>query len=543
MKKKFLLNNILIILITLILVTSAKTFATTTPLWRTILNNLRNEWRTDDEIREKIENLWYDASDYLWKKETNNNTTNTKLKTTETWRKIINNLREKWRTDKEIREKIEDLWYDANWYFWDNKSQSNNLTIKASNKSPETNERIKLIINIDEKYTWKVYFPKIQYYNTSSEKRINIDISSDRYISNYWDELSSGYIKFSSSDKWNITISKFIKFAKSGKYRIYAEDKDWNEEYVQITVNASDEEKDKNSEDTKLEISTNTTNLSTREPIDINIKTDDYVGKLSLYAKYRELTSNYRITLNNTSSEYFWNYSDEWEDWYYKMTSSDKGKITLSDLVAFRKTWTYRIYIEDNDWYTNFVQIYVNSNDNTTSDNTSFTINKDSKNSNEDDDIQKLLNELLNTWNNTTTQNNVERNKDNIKSSDEEIYISRSCKQYRIQYNQSLWVYTSPNLKKTEYFISKEYLKRYIDSKNPQKENCPQNSWWITTSYRDKSESSNNYIAPNWKVYFISQQNWYFTSDELNTKKNFNSISALKYFIRDHNPLIWMTSI
>lgn len=543
MKKKFLLNNILIILITLILVTSAKTFATTTPLWRTILNNLRNEWRTDDEIREKIEDLWYDASDYLWNKETNKNTSNTKLKTTETWRKIINNLREKWRTDKEIREKIEDLWYDASWYFWDKKTQSNNLKIKTSNKNPETNERIKLIIDINQKYTWKVYFPKIGYYNTSSEKRINIDISSDRYISNYWDELNSGYIKFSSSDKWNITISKFIKFAKSGKYRIYAEDKDWNEEYVQITVNSSDEEKDKNFEDTKLEVSTNTTNLSTREPIDINIKTDNYVGKLSIYAKYRELTSNYRITLNNTSSEYFWNYSDEWEDWYYKMTSSDKGKITLSDLVAFRKTWTYRIYVEDNDWYTNFVQIYVNSNDNTTSDNTSFTINKDSKNSNEDDDIQKLLNELLNTWNNTTTQNNVERNKDNIKSSDEEIYISRSCKQYRIQYNQSLWVYTSPNLKKTEYFISKEYLKRYIDSKNPQKENCPQNSWWITTSYRDKSESSNNYIAPNWKVYFISQQKWYFTSDELNTKKNFNSISALKYFIRDHNPLIWMTSI
>ena len=39
--------------------------------------------------------------------------------------------------------------------------------------------------------------------------------------------------------------------------------------------------------------------------------------------------------------------------------------------------------------------------------------------------------------------------------------------------------------------------RRIETNKNPQKENCPQNSWQITTSYNDKSESSNNYIAPN----------------------------------------------
>jgi hypothetical protein len=58
----------------------------------------------------------------------------------------------------------------------------------------------------------------------------------------------------------------------------------------------------------------------------------------------------------------------------------------------------------------------------------------------------------------------------------EEIYIARSCKQYKLQYNSSLNAFTSPDMKKSEYFINKDYLKRYLDSKNPQKSNCPINS-------------------------------------------------------------------
>ena len=554
MKKRFSPKSIIIIVFFLCLTVSIRTFANTTPLWWTILNNLRNEWWTDDEIRNEIEKLWYDASEYLWNSKTNkNNSNNQTLKTTETWRKIINNLRNKWMSDYEIGKAIEDLWYDASWYLWNNWNRTNNISIKISNKNPDINERIKLVIDIDETYTWKVYFSKLQYYNTSTEKRTNIDLTSNKYISDYWDDLDTGYIKFKSSDKWNITISKFIKFAKSGKYRIYAKDNDWNEDYIQIKINSDDEnDKDNDSDNSKLALTTNITNPSINEPIDINIKANDYVGKLLLYAKYRELTSSYRITLNNTSTEYFSDYSDTWEDWYYKMTSSDKGKKALTNLIEFKKTWTYRIYAEDKDWYTNFIQIYVKSNDNNTSEsnnntNHSININNNSNNLSEDDEIEELIKELLNeNWNNnSTSQNNnndIEQNEKNIKNSDEEIYISRSCKQYRIQYNQSLWVFTSPDLKNIEYFINKEYLKRYIDSKNPQKENCPQNYWWISTSYRDNSESLDSFIAPNWKVYFISEQNWYFSSNELANKRNFSSISTLKYFIRDHNPLIWMST-
>ena len=56
------------------------------------------------------------------------------------------------------------------------------------------------------------------------------------------------------------------------------------------------------------------------------------------------------------------------------------------------------------------------------------------------------------------------------------IYTTRSCKQYKIEYDSDLEAFTSPDMKKSEYFISIDYLKRYLDSKNPQKQDCPKNS-------------------------------------------------------------------
>ena len=119
-------------------------------------------------------------------------------------------------------------------------------------------------------------------------------------------------------------------------------------------------------------------------------------------------------------------------------------------------------------------------------------------------------------------------------------YTSRSCKDYNIEYLSELWVYSSPNLLKTEYFVNAEYFKRYIDSKNPQRNGCPTNVWWISNSYIDSSNSIYRYIAPNWKVYFITNQNWSYTSKELSKVKYFWTINELKSYIRDRNPLIWM---
>lgn len=129
----------------------------------------------------------------------------------------------------------------------------------------------------------------------------------------------------------------------------------------------------------------------------------------------------------------------------------------------------------------------------------------------------------------------------NSSSTNGVLYTSRSCKTYDIEYLNDLWVYSSKNLIRTEYFVDIDYFKRYIDSKNPQKAGCPTNVWWISNSYYDSSDSIYRYIAPNWKVYFITkQQNWYYTSNELSKPKSFWTINELKNYIRERNPLIWM---
>lgn len=294
--------------------------------------------------------------------------------------------------------------WGGGWSSWKT-HYNNNLKLSLWSDSPTTNERIKLIINIDDKYTWKVSFPKLQYYSPDTQKWIDIPVTSKDYTSYQWDEAKLWYVKFSSDDNWEKIISEFVKFSKNWYYRIYAEDKDWYDEYVETYVSTK---------------KTTTTNANT-----------------------------------NTS-----------------------------------------------------------------------TINNNNVNS----IIREYLPEIFEQ---TDTQ--------------EEVYVARSCKRYTITYSDSLKVYTSPNLNTNEYFISKEYFKRYIDSKNKYQSWCPTNVWWISTNYSDKSNDNSRYTAPNGKVYFITSQNGKYYSNELNkelkTPTSFNSIQELKYYIRDRNPLISMAAL
>ena len=128
----------------------------------------------------------------------------------------------------------------------------------------------------------------------------------------------------------------------------------------------------------------------------------------------------------------------------------------------------------------------------------------------------------------------------NSKNSSSKSYTSRSCKVYSIKYIDALWAYTSPDLNKKEYFINLDYFKRYVDSKNTQVPSCLSNEWRINTSYTDTSNSTESYTAPNWKMYFIAQKNWLYTSSELSVRRSFSTINELKTYIRDRNPLINM---
>lgn len=279
--------------------------------------------------------------------------------------------------------------WGGGWGYSSKSHQTNNLSVSITNDEPTTNERIEVVVDVNDKYTGKVDFTKMQYYSTKDGERIDIPVTSKNYVSDYSDDAKLGYVKFKSSDNWEKEISEFMKFSQNGNYRIYVKDEDWYSDYVQF---------------------------------------------------------------------YIWKWSNA-----------------------------------------------------------------------------------------TKSSTNTTVKSSNYIDSDTEVFIARSCKKYTITYSSSLNVYTSPNLNMSEYFINKDYFKRYIDSKNRYQEGCPKNLWWISTSYYDKTNDNNRYTAPNGKVYFITWQEWNYYSNELNKElkspTSFSTIQQLKYYIRDRNPLINMATL
>ncbi|MBQ5945663.1 hypothetical protein IJL65_04775 [bacterium] len=159
-----------------------------------------------------------------------------------------------------------------------------------------------------------------------------------------------------SFDDGEAVLKNLVKFKKSGYYRIYVEDTDGNESYVQISVDTSSS----SSSSDEIELSTNRKSPTTSQYVNLTIETDDdYTGKLTLSAKYRSSSSSSWSSISNTSSTYFTDYSDEWDDGYYRMKSSDDGEVTLKNLVKFRKNGYYRIYVEDTDGNESYIQFNV----------------------------------------------------------------------------------------------------------------------------------------------------------------------------------------
>jgi hypothetical protein len=243
------------------------------------------------------------------------------------------------------------------------------------------------------------------------------------------------------------------------------------------------------------------------------------------------LTWNCEITAvfkkNSQNHEFTWNYNS----W---------STLTWSNYQSWNtQTWTN--YTWNNQWNNQW-----NGSQSSTSSGKWWSSGKSHKNEENnfdttDTDYGKTFYELINNngrENNISTKTNdyetIQSNQFTLK------YISRSCKPYNIEYIQSLNAYTSPDLKKKEYFVNIDYFKRYVDSKNAQNAECYTNRSWITTSYIDTTNSNNRYIAPNWKIYFISQQNWFYVSNDINSSKNFTTIDELKNYIKKRNPLISM---
>lgn len=117
----------------------------------------------------------------------------------------------------------------------------------------------------------------------------------------------------------------------------------------------------------------------------------------------------------------------------------------------------------------------------------------------------------------------------------ENTHIAPNCKKYTIIYSDEKKWYTSSNLKVRQYFATRQSLIRFIDSKNPW--DCH------VMSYDEDSEDykdlwDNMYVAPNGKVYEITETAWVYSSPTMSNKKEFSSKDALLFFIDKNNPRI-----
>ena len=251
-------------------------------------------------------------------------------------------------------------------------SYNDDLKVSVSPSSPDTYEWVKLTIQTDDDYTGRINFSKFQYRSSSSSSWSDVSRTSSTYVSDYSTAWSNGYYKMTSSDDGEAILKNLIKFKKSGYYRIYVEDTDGNESYAQISVDASSS----SSSSDDIELSTNRKSPTTSQYVNLTIETDeDYTGKLSFSAKYRNSSSSSWSNISNTSSTYFSDYSDEWDDGYYRMKSSDDGEVILKNLVKFRKNGYYRIYVEDTDGNESYIQFNVGDVDDDDDDSSSSKVN------------------------------------------------------------------------------------------------------------------------------------------------------------------------
>lgn len=325
-----------------------------------------------------------------------------------------------------------------------------------------------------------------------------------------WDDLISGDSE--------ITLKNLVKFKKNGNYKIYIEDADWNWSYIQINVDGdwwnsswwhwSANSNVSSSYNEALEITTSPVNPKTYEWVSLIAKTDkNYTGKIDFSKlQYRGSSSASWTDISRTGNIYISDYSDEWNEWYYNISPSDKGEIVLDDLIKFKKSGYYRLYVEDTNWNKRYQQLTVETwaNEGT-------------------EDIEDLINSLL-SW-----------------SANYEIYESRSCESYRIEFNSELSAYTSPNMRTTEYFINPDYFKRYIDSKNTPNAACYSGSRTrISSPYVDNYTGTDRIVAPNGKIYFINKTDWWFTSNQLKAWNKFSSFAELRQYINQFNPLTEM---
>ena len=108
-------------------------------------------------------------------------------------------------------------------------------------------------------------------------------------------------------------MRNLVKFKKSGYYRIYVEDTDGNESYVQINVDTSSSSSSSNDD---LEVKASPSSPDTYDWVKLTISTDDdYSGRIDFSKfQYRSSSSSSWSDISRTSSTYVSDYSSTWSN-------------------------------------------------------------------------------------------------------------------------------------------------------------------------------------------------------------------------------------
>ena len=120
--------------------------------------------------------------------------------------------------------------------------------------------------------------------------------------------------------------------------------------------------------------------------------------------------------------------------------------------------------------------------------------------------------------------------------STESDYEAPNGKMYRITYDSSRDMYTSPDFRTTKYFSTLTQLKDHIDLKNPSWSSSSSSSSSTLNYDIDSNRFSAPYTAPNGKVYqiFRTTDNTY-GAYEMKTMKLFSTVPELKAYIKSKN--------
>ena len=110
----------------------------------------------------------------------------------------------------------------------------------------------------------------------------------------------------------------------------------WAGNYSTTSSSSKSSSSSKKSSD-DLKVSVSPSNPDTYEWVKLNIETDDdYTGKINFSKfQYKSSNSSSWSNISRISSTYVSDYSSEWSNGYYKMTSSDDGEVTLKNLVKW----------------------------------------------------------------------------------------------------------------------------------------------------------------------------------------------------------------